>query len=257
MADNMSLRDFMARLATNYPRDHRRMREIIGEMYDDLVVDIDLHRVRIAQYEADKQSLALLRRALAADANIPTPFARALSPPLDPQAFRFTGKRRPNTPVAGALVPQTIVYSARSNCCTGNDPDTDSPILLLNTLTPSPVPGRTPLPPSRSSLHHQNVQTATTTQTTPPGDIATRASPGTNQDDSPQSQRSAGTKTSTPSKRAFNSKHGPGGGDTGEKDAEDEQGAGEAGESARDDVQEPVVNDVSGDVSDEEISVVD
>jgi hypothetical protein len=133
----MSLQDFMARLATNYPGDHRRMREVIGDMYDDLVVDIELHRVLIAQYEADGQSLALLRRTLAIEPNIPNLFARAPLPPLDPQAFRFTGKRRPNTPFAGAFVPQTIVFSARSNRRTGNDSETGSPMPLLNTPTPT------------------------------------------------------------------------------------------------------------------------
>jgi hypothetical protein len=39
--------------------------------------------------------------------------------------------------------------------------------------------------------------------------------------------------------------------------AEDEQGTGEAADSAKDDFQEPVVNDVGGDVSDEETSAAD
>lgn len=82
MEDNdISLMTFLTALAVEYPRDHRRMQEIMGQMYHNLVADIESEKERIARKEANRRSLALLRNILAEQADASTPPSRKLSPP--------------------------------------------------------------------------------------------------------------------------------------------------------------------------------
>jgi hypothetical protein len=243
--NGMSLKDFMNRLAVDYPLDHARMRVIISLMHHDLLTEINLHRQRIAQFEADRRNLASLTNMLVADADVPADSDESPSPP----ARRRTGsaRRHPETPVDGVLVPDTIDYSGVSNGCLVIDSGGFA-TLHPNTPTPDPASRRTALP-SRST-RPDAAQNSTIAPARTPGNASAETNPETNEHRSPQSQIS----TQQGEKRPFHSPNG-----SGQEDDENsnEQGVERVQGVERQDDQELVISDVVGDSNNGGNSVAD